>query len=84
MLRDGEIVTVAGRTRGLATGRSAFQDDGSVILRTVCRLTPDDPAAIRERMRDLAQRRRNSQPLEPALGGQHLQAARGRLRRGAH
>ena len=69
VLRDGELVTVAGEDQGFAYRRSAFQNDGSVILRTVCRLTPDDPAAIRERMRDLAQRRRNSQPLElPSAG----------------
>lgn len=69
VLRGDEIVTVAGEEQGFSYRNSAFQKDGSVILRTVCRLTPDDPAAIRERMRDLAQRRRNSQPLElPSAG----------------
>lgn len=69
VLRGGAIVTVQGEEQGFAYRRSAFQEDGSVILRTVCRLTPGDSEAIRERMRDLAQRRRNSQPLElPSAG----------------
>ena len=39
------------------------------MLRTEFRLTPGDPAEIRARMQDLAQRRRSKQPLElPSAG----------------
>ena len=44
--------------------RSAFLDTEAVVLGARLRLTPDDPAAIRQRMDDLMARRRQSQPLE--------------------
>ena len=48
---------------------SRFLVDGAVVLGAVVRLTPDDPAAIRQRMDDLMARRRASQPLEwPSAG----------------
>ena len=48
---------------------SRFLEDGAVVLGAVVRLTPDDPAAIRQRMDDLMARRRASQPLEwPSAG----------------
>ena len=48
---------------------SRFLEDGTVVLGAVVRLTPDDPAAIRQRMDDLMARRRASQPLEwPSAG----------------
>lgn len=41
----------------------------AVVLRAAVRLTPDDPAAIRERMQNLMARRKSSQPLEfPSAG----------------
>ena len=49
--------------------RSAFLDTEAVVLGARLRLTPDDPAAIRQRMDDLMARRRQSQPLEyPSAG----------------
>ena len=48
---------------------SRFLEDGAVVLGAAVRLTPDDPAAIRQRMDDLMARRRASQPLEwPSAG----------------
>ena len=48
---------------------SRFLEDRAVVLGAVVRLTPDDPAAIRQRMDDLMARRRASQPLEwPSAG----------------
>ena len=48
---------------------SRFLEDGAVVLGAVVRLTPDDPAAIRQRMDDLMARRKASQPLEwPSAG----------------
>ena len=41
----------------------------AVVLHALFRLTPGDPESIRERMRDLASRRKASQPLEwPSAG----------------
>lgn len=69
VLRDGEVLTVSGTDQGFAYRTSAFQQRGDVILKTVFQLTPDDPDAIRERMSDLASRRRASQPLTlPSAG----------------
>ena len=49
--------------------RSTFLDTEAVVLGARLRLTPDDPAAIRQRMDDLMARRRQSQPLEyPSAG----------------
>ncbi len=50
--------------------RSLLSDHpDAVVLSAVFRLTPGDPAAIRESMRDLMARRRASQPLEwPSAG----------------
>lgn len=48
---------------------SVFSDTDTVVLGAELRLTPDDPEAIRERMRTLAEKRRASQPLElPSAG----------------
>lgn len=52
---------------------SRFLEDGAVVLGAAVRLTPDDPAAIRQRMDDLM-----------ALRRQHLQAAGGLLCRDPH
>ena len=48
---------------------SAFSDTDCVVLGSTLALTPDDPAAIQARMRDLSERRRSRQPLElPSAG----------------
>ncbi len=49
--------------------RSQFQDHDSFIVRSSFSLEPGDPAEIKARMDDLAQRRREKQPLEyPSAG----------------
>lgn len=69
MERDGTVRTVRGAAQGFGYRTSAFQTQGCVILRTVFSLRPDDPAAIRKRMEELAQKRRASQPLNlPSAG----------------
>lgn len=69
VLRHGQVTVIAGENQGFGYRTSAFQQQGDVILKTVFQLTPDDPEAIRERMRDLAARRRASQPLTlPSAG----------------
>ena len=48
---------------------SRFLEDGAVVLGAVVRLTPDDPAAIRQRMDDLMARRRASRSSGRRSGG---------------
>ncbi len=68
---DEDLVrrTAVGAEQDFAYRRSAFSGRDVVVLRTVFALTPGDPAAIRERMRELAAKRRASQPLDlPSAG----------------
>lgn len=58
--------------------RSRFSDTDCIILETTFSLTPDDPGAIRERMRELGARRRRSQPLDlPSAGSTFKRPAGG-------
>ena len=64
------IRTLAAEELELSYRRSLFtrRSDG-VVLSAVVSLQPGDPEIIRERMRELMQRRRNTQPLEfPSAG----------------
>ena len=66
---DGEIREYRGEEQGFGYRTSAFQSFPCVILETVFRLTPADPAEITARMQELAAKRRASQPLElPSAG----------------
>ena len=69
VLRNGEVRTVSGVDQGFAYRTSTFQQCGDVILKTVFQLTPDQSDAVRQRMSELAARRRASQPLNlPSAG----------------
>ena len=69
VLRNGKELVLTGQAQGFAYRTSAFQQQGDVILKTVFQLSPEEPAVIRERMTDLAARRRASQPLSlPSAG----------------
>ena len=69
VLRGGTVMVIAGADQSFGYRTSAFQQQGDVILKTVFQLAPGDTAAIRERMSDLAARRRASQPLTlPSAG----------------
>ena len=57
--------------------RSRFSDTGCVVAEAVVRLAEDDPAAIRERMRALTERRRQSQPLDLPSAGSTFQRPAG-------
>lgn len=66
---DGAILTITAAEMGLGYRRSAFMDRPGVIVSATFRLTPGDPAAIRERMRELMEKRKASQPLDlPSAG----------------
>lgn len=67
--RNGGVETVPAEQCGFSYRRSAFSDGERVILGARFHLEPDDPAAIRGRMDDLARRRKEKQPLEyPSAG----------------
>ena len=63
------VETVPAEQCGFSYRRSAFSDGERVILGAKFHLEPDDPAAIRGRMDELARRRKEKQPLEyPSAG----------------
>ncbi len=67
--RNGGVETVPAEQCGFSYRRSAFSDGKRVILGAKFHLEPDDPAAIRGRMDELARRRKEKQPLEyPSAG----------------
>ena len=66
---NGEIHEYIGEEQGFGYRTSAFQAVPCVIIETVFRLSPADPAEITARMQELAAKRRASQPLElPSAG----------------
>lgn len=66
------------REPGFGYRRSCFSDTDSVILSAELKLTEDGPDAIRERMRALGERRRESQPLDlPSAGSTFKRPAGG-------
>ena len=67
--RAGEYRTLSGMEHGFSYRKSAYMDTGEVVVSAEFVLAPDEPSAIRERMQDLASRRREKQPLEyPSAG----------------
>ena len=66
---DGRVVDVDADEAAWSYRHSMMDDEGYVVLSVTLRLAPDDPAAIRERMDDLARRRAEKQPLEMPSAG---------------
>nr|WP_297174026.1 UDP-N-acetylmuramate dehydrogenase [uncultured Agathobaculum sp.] len=66
----GALHTLCGQEHDFGYRRSAFRDHPNwTIVRAALCLQPGDPAAILDRMNDLAQRRRDKQPLNfPSAG----------------
>ena len=67
---EGALYTLTGGEHGFGYRRSVFRDHPDwTVVRTWLRLQPGDPAEILNRMNDLAQRRRDKQPLNfPSAG----------------
>lgn len=66
---DGSLWVVEGPAHEFDYRKSVFEKEQAVILKTEVRLQPGDPERITERMKELAQKRRSSQPLElPSAG----------------
>jgi UDP-N-acetylmuramate dehydrogenase len=66
---EGEKGCYVGEEQGFGYRTSAFHDSTHIITGGVLQLTPGDPEAIRARMNELNQKRRDKQPLEyPSAG----------------
>lgn len=64
------VRSIPGGEMSFSYRRSLLSDHPeAVVLRAVFQLTPGDPAAIREKMRELMARRKASQPLEHPSAG---------------
>ena len=75
---DSELQLRETRELALSYRHSRFSDTRDILLAAEVKLTSDDPAAIRERMRALMERRRASQPLElPSAGSTFKRPAGG-------
>lgn len=78
MSPDGTLSTLSGAEQGFGYRTSAFQSMDKVIVKARFRLTPGDPVQIQARMRELQQKRRDSQPLNlPSSGSTFKRPARG-------
>ncbi len=70
--------TLRGAEHGFSYRHSFLSDAEGVVLRCVFSLAPGDPAAISARMRELAEKRRASQPLDlPSAGSTFKRPAGG-------
>lgn len=67
--REGEVAEVSVADAALSYRHSRFSDTGEIVLSAVLRLQEGVQADIRARMNELAERRRESQPLNlPSAG----------------
>lgn len=78
MLPDGSTETFEGEAQGFAYRTSAFQGREGVIFRTEFKLRVGEREEIRAKIKELADRRRASQPLElPSAGSAFRRPANG-------
>lgn len=64
-----ELKSVSGAEHDFSYRHSLFSDSEKIVVSAIIRLTPGDPAGIKEKMDELATRRRGSQPLNiPSAG----------------
>lgn len=74
---EGDIVEVPAQEAAWSYRRSMMMERGYVVLGVTLRLQPDDPAAIRARMDDLARRRAEKQPLDMPSAGSTFKRPQG-------
>ena len=75
---DGRIRTLGASELGMSYRHSVFSDTDKLITSVTFALTPGDAGAIRERMRELIEKRRASQPLDmPSAGSTFKRPANG-------
>jgi UDP-N-acetylmuramate dehydrogenase len=73
----GEAREMGPGDMGFGYRSSAFQDSGLLILSATFRLSPGEPAAIREAMREYAAMRSAKQPLNEASAGSFFKRPEG-------
>lgn len=69
MRPDGSVFEVCGSEHDFSYRHSVFEETGDVILKTRVQLKKGDQAQIAEKMQELAQKRRTSQPLDMPSAG---------------
>lgn len=75
---DGGINTLGASELGMSYRHSVFSDTDKLITSVTFALTPGDAGEIRERMRELIEKRRASQPLDmPSAGSTFKRPERG-------
>ena len=68
-LPDGTVAEAPAEELELTYRHSALEGTGRLVTAATVRLTPAEPEAIRERMRELIEKRRASQPLDMPSAG---------------
>lgn len=69
LMPDGEIITLSGKEMAFGYRTSILQENNGIVLSAVFALSNGNKEEIKNYMKDLNQRRRNSQPLEyPSAG----------------
>jgi len=66
---DGTVFEVCGDAHDFSYRHSVFEETGAVVLKTQVQLAKGDKAQISEKMQELAQKRRTSQPLDMPSAG---------------
>lgn len=66
---NGNLCTVRGNALAFSYRKSAFCENGGLILSAKMHLVPKDPDAIMETMRELNSRRKEKQPLDKPSAG---------------
>lgn len=69
MLREGQLHTYRAEEMDFSYRHSRLEDEGGIVVSTVFCLTPKAPEQIREKMQELAAKRKASQPLDKPSAG---------------
>ena len=75
---DGRLVCRSGSEMGFSYRHSILQEQGGIVISAVFALTPGDPQAVKDKMKELLGRRSASQPLDlPSAGSAFKRPAGG-------
>ncbi len=78
LLPDGTVWEAVGEEQGFSYRNSAIQKAGALVLQTRFSLQPGDRELISQRMKELSEKRRTSQPLDkPSAGSTFKRPATG-------
>ncbi len=66
---DGELISLPAEQMDFSYRHSRLEDEGGIVVRAVFALEPKDPVQIRDRMQELAAKRKASQPLDKPSAG---------------